>query len=257
MTEPTRRVPRAMLQAALNGDRDHPATPRTPAAIAAEAAAAVSAGAQVLHLHPFDDDGRQTLAAEPCARTIAAVRRACPGVPISLSTSADIEPDPARRLALLQSWTVLPELVIANQGEDGIGDLCRVAVGRGIGVEAGLLSVADSEVFVASGLASLCTRVLVEPLDNDPEQAVADAETMEGLLADAGVTLPQVHHGDHLASWAVNARGAAGGHGIRTGLEDTPVLPDGTTARGNGDLLAAAALILRAHDDALEDGATA
>lgn len=234
-----------MLQAALNGDREHPATPRTPAEIAAEAAAAVGAGAEVLHLHPFDDGGRQTLAAGPCARTIDAVRRACPGVPISLSTSADIEPDPARRLSLVRSWTVLPELVIANQGEQGIGDLCRLAVDRGIGVEAGLLSVADSVAFIASNLAPLCARVLVEPLDNDPERALDDAETMEGLLADAGVTLPQVHHGDHLASWAVNVRGAGRGHGIRTGLEDTPVLPDGTTARGNGDLVAAAALILR------------
>ena len=35
------------------------------------------------------------------------------------------------------------------------------------------------------------------------------------------------------------------GHGIRTGLEDTPVLPDGREAQGNGDLVAAAASIQR------------
>jgi uncharacterized protein (DUF849 family) len=42
----------------------------------------------------------------------------------------------------------------------------------------------------------------------------------------------------------VNRRGAARGHGIRTGLEDTPVLPDGNSASGNGELVAAAAAIL-------------
>ena len=56
--------------------------------------------------------------------------------------------------------------------------------------------------------------------------------------------LEQVHHGDGIACWAVNERGAARGHGIRTGLEDTPVLPDGRTASGNGELVAAAATIL-------------
>ena len=67
-----------LLQAALNGDRDHPATPRTPAQLAAEARGAVAAGARSLHLHPYDDSGRQTLAAAPCAAALRAVRGAAP-----------------------------------------------------------------------------------------------------------------------------------------------------------------------------------
>jgi len=35
------------------------------------------------------------------------------------------------------------------------------------------------------------------------------------------------------------------GAGIRVGLEDTTVLPDGSVAAGNGDLVAAAALLAR------------
>jgi hypothetical protein len=69
---------------------------------------------------------------------------------------------------------------------------------------------------------------------------------MEEVLAAAGVALPQVHHGDGIASWAVNRRGLGRGHGIRTGLEDTPVLPDGRVASGNGELVAAAAALLDA-----------
>ena len=86
---------------------------------------------------------------------------------------------------------------------------------------------------------------MVEPLDADPADAVAHAEAIETVLAAAGITLEQVHHGDGIASWAVNERAIPRGHGIRTGLEDTPVLPDGRLAQGNGDLVAAAALLQR------------
>jgi uncharacterized protein (DUF849 family) len=233
-----------LLQAALNGDRDHPAMPRTPEALASEARASVDAGARVLHLHPYDADGRETFEAEPCAAAIRAVRAVCPGIPISLSTSADIEANPERRRALVMGWTELPELVTANQGEAGILDLCALLVERGIGVEAGLLSVADAHAFAASGIAGQCVRAMVEPLGEDPDAALAEAGAIEEVLDAAGIELEQIHHGDGLACWAVNRRGAARGHGIRTGLEDTPVLPDGSPASGNGELVAAAAAIL-------------
>jgi uncharacterized protein (DUF849 family) len=236
-----------ILEAALNGDRVHPALPRTPAELAAEGRAAVLAGAQVLHLHPYDDGGRQTLASEPCAAALRAVRAACPGTAVSLSTSAEIEPDPERRHALIAAWTELPELVTANQGEEGIVELCELLFERGIGIEAGLLSLADARAFVAAGIAPRCARALIEPLDAVPEQATAHAAAMEEALAEAGVRLEQVHHGDGIASWAVNRRAAARGHGIRTGLEDTPVLPDGRLAAGNGELVAAAAALLSPH----------
>ena len=87
--------------------------------------------------------------------------------------------------------------------------------------------------------------MLVEPLDPEPGQAVAHAAAIERALVEAGVGLEQVHHGDGIASWAVNRRAVGRGHGIRTGLEDTPVLPEGRTASGNGELVAAAAALLR------------
>jgi uncharacterized protein (DUF849 family) len=230
-----------VLQAALNGDRDHPALPRTPQELATEGRAAVDASADVLHLHPYDADGRQTLAAEPCAAALEAVRAACPGIPVSLSTSAAIEPDAQRRHQLVRAWTDLPDLVTANQGEEGIVELCELLIELGVGIEAGLLELADAESFVASGLAPRCVRAMVEPLDADPDTAVAHAAAMEELLT---MPIEQVHHGDGIASWAVNRRAVERGHGIRTGLEDTPVLPDGRLASGNGELVAAAAALL-------------
>jgi len=234
----------SVVHAALNGDRVHPSAPRSPDELAAEARAAVDAGARTLHMHPYDAGGAQTLLPEPCGAAVRAVRASCPQVPISLSTSAGIEPGPRRRLELIAGWLELPELVTANQGEDGIVELCELLLARGVGIEAGLLSVADAEVFLASGLVPRCVRVLVEPLDSDPDAALAHAEAIERVLNDGRIALEQVHHGDGIASWAVNRRAAARGHGIRTGLEDTPVLPDGRPAAGNGELVAAAAALI-------------
>lgn len=233
-----------LLAVALNGSREHPALPRTPDELAAAARACVDAGARVIHLHPYDPDGRETLAAEPCALALVAVHAACPGVPVSLSTSAAIEPDPGRRLGLAASWTVLPELVTANQGEAGIAELCAHLVARGVGIEAGLLCLADAEAFVRSGLASRCVRALVEPLDAEPGEALAHAAAMEEVLTAAGISLEQVHHGDGPASWAVSARALRRGHGMRTGLEDVPVLPDGRPAPDNAALVRAAAAMI-------------
>ena len=235
-----------LLKACLNGSRtddEHPAIPRTPAQLAAEGRASVDAGARVLHLHPYAD-GRETLEADPSAAALQAVRAACPGIPISLSTSADIESDPRRRLELVAGWTDLPDLVTANQGEPGILDLCEHLMGRGVGIEAGLLSLEDAQAFVAAGIADRCARVLVEPLDADPAAAVAHAAAIEQVLDDVGVTLEQVHHGDDVATWHVMERAVSRGHGIRIGLEDTTVLPDGRRPAGNGELVRVAAGML-------------
>ena len=233
-----------LLQAALNGNRDHPALPRMPGELAKDARAAVNAGARSLHLHPYDEHGRETLAAESCAAALRAVRAACPGVPISLTTSASVEPDPKKRKLLVASWTELPNLVTANMGEQGILELCELLLERGIGIEAGLLSLADARLFVESGIAPRCVRAMVEPLDPEPNDALAHAEAIERELAAGSVQLEQVHHGDGVASWAVNRRAVARGHGIRTGLEDTPVLPDGRLASGNEELVLAAVSLL-------------
>jgi uncharacterized protein (DUF849 family) len=238
------RRPRLPLLAALNGEREHPAAPRTPSELAADTRAAVEAGAISVHVHPYDENGLQSLAAEPCAAAIRAIRTTCPGVPISLSTSAAIEPDPRRRLALVERWTELPDLVTANQGEEGILELCELLLRRDIGVEAGLLAVEDARRFVAAGIAPRCLRVLLEPLDPDPTDAVAHAAAMGQVLAEGAVSIEQIYHGDGIASWSVNRFGIERGYGIRTGLEDTPVLPNGRVAPGNRELVAAGAMMI-------------
>ena len=143
----------------------------------------------------------------------------------------------------------MPDLVTANQGEPGIVELCELLLSRGVGIEAGLLSIEDARAFVRSGLAGRFRRVLIEPLDNDPDAAVQQTAKMEDIVVGADITLEQVHHGYGIAYWAVNQRGLDRGHGIRTGLEDVTLLPDGRQARDNADLVAAAARLIRARED--------
>ena len=233
------------LQAALNGDSIHPAAPREASAIALAARAVMDAGAHSVHVHAFDEAGRETLDGTACAKVLNAIRALCPKIAISLTTSAAIVADPAERFAIVEAWRELPDLVTANQGEPGIVELCELLLSRGVGIEAGLLSTEDARAFVLSGLAGRCRRILVEPLDTDQDAALLHAAEMEDILESAGIRLEQVHHGYGMACWAVNRRALNRGHGIRTGLEDVHVLPDGQAAKDNAELVATAARLIR------------
>jgi uncharacterized protein (DUF849 family) len=228
------------LQAALNGDRQHPAVPKTADKIAKDVKAVIDAGADSAHVHAFDDNGEETLDAIACSRMLKAIRSLCPGVSVSLTTSATIVPDPDKRMAIVQTWTDFPDLVTANQGEEGIIELSEWLMSRGVGIEAGLLSADDARKFIASPIRDKCRRVLIEPLDKDPTEALRHAAEMEEIVLNAGITIEQVHHGYDIACWAVNARAIGRGHGIRTGLEDVAVLPNGLTAESNAQLVRAA-----------------
>ena len=58
------------VQAALNGNRIHPAVPRTPAELAKDTQLAVRAGASSVHVHPYDDHGCETLEPKYCAAAL-------------------------------------------------------------------------------------------------------------------------------------------------------------------------------------------
>jgi uncharacterized protein (DUF849 family) len=241
---------RVLVKACLNGGRrraDHAAVPITADQLAADARAAVEAGAAALHVHPRDSGERETLDAEICGGAVRAIRRACPGVPVGLSTGAWMAPDPGARIALIEAWTVLPDFVSVNFSEAGVDGVCRTLLRLGIGIEAGLWSVADAEALVALRLAGKCLRVLVEAQPSDPTDAVAAAHAIDAALDRAGIALPRVHHGEGPATWAVLDAALARGRDIRIGFEDTVHLPDGRRARDNADLVGEAIAMVRRH----------
>lgn len=225
-----------MLQACLNGTRtraEHPAVPLTAAELAREAAASVAAGADALHFHPRDGDGRETLEARFADAAVLAVRVS--GGEISLTTGAWIEPDVEARLRAISGWRALPDVCSVNLAEEGADAVCRALAARGIAVEAGLASVEDVERL--GPVRAWCRRALVEVADREPEEAVAHARRIEAALPD---DLPRLLHGEEAATWAVIADARARGLPFRIGLEDVLTLPDGSRAPGNAALVRAA-----------------
>lgn len=241
-----------LIKACLNGNRtraEHAAVPLTPAELARDAKAAIEAGAGAFHIHPRDESGAETLEPDPCAAAIEAVRAACPGVPIGLSTGAWIASG-AERERLVAAWQVLPDFVSVNFIEDGAVELCRLLRVRGVAVEAGLTSLADVEVLEQSGLARAMCRFLIEIEADDADEAVADAAAIDQALESfESPSVRRLHHGTGRATWRVIEEAAGRGRDVRIGLEDTLWLPDGSVARDNAELVAAAADLVRRGPD--------
>jgi uncharacterized protein (DUF849 family) len=239
-----------LIQAALNGGttrKSHPAVPLTSAELAAEAAAAKLAGAGAFHLHPRDPAGEQTLEPDRVLPAVAAVRAAT-GLPVGVTTGIwTVAGDVRRRLDLVAGWAGdgRPDYASINMNEPGIEDLADLLTSLGIGIEAGVWGPADARVLAASGFRDRIGWVLMEPEEKVPAEAVATAAAAAAELARLGVTARQVRHGYDQATWPVLSAALADGQDIRIGLEDTTVLPDGSPAAGNADLVAAAARLAR------------
>src|SRR4051812_20589966 len=109
-----------LIKACLNGGRlaaAHPAVPITAEQLARDAVAARAAGAGAVHVHPRGPDGQQSLDAAAIGDAVAAIRAACPGLPVGVSTIASAEPAPARRLETVKNWRVLPDFASVNMAE--------------------------------------------------------------------------------------------------------------------------------------------
>jgi uncharacterized protein (DUF849 family) len=238
-----------MLQACLNGRRrrdEHPAVPVTPDELAADAARAVGAGAAEIHVHPRAPEGdRDTVAPGQVAAAVRAIRAACPGVPLGLTTGLwTTGGDAELRHAHVEAWEELPDYASVNLFEPGSAELCTLLERRGVGIEAGVWRLDDARVLLGRGLSPL--RVLVETSDGGAEDPVAAAAEIDELLVGGGVTAPQLHHGAEADAWTVLEAAIARGRDVRIGLEDTTAMPDGSPARDNAQLVAEAARRLSA-----------
>jgi uncharacterized protein (DUF849 family) len=223
------------VKAALNGDRssgDHEALPVSAEELARDALAVRRAGAFAVHVHPRDRRGRQSLAAADCDSVVAAIRRDSPGIAVGLSTAEEIDPDPFARATAVRSWRTPPDFVSVNVSEEGWEGIVRAAIAAGIEVEAGVANTRDAHEFVAGPFVHRVLRVLIE-VEGDADEA----REVSTLLPSE---VPQLWHGFGLATWDVIAAGAAAGHDVRIGLEDVLVLPDGSEAASNAQLVATA-----------------
>src|SRR5262249_7637679 len=131
----------------------------------------VAAGAGAIHFHVRGKDERESLQPGDVAQAIYAVRAAIPGTPVGISTGAWILKDTALRLATISRWEVLPDFASVNFKEQGAVELAQRLLSRGVAVEAGLSDAAGTEIFLQSGLAGRCLRLLIEPFEKTSAEA--------------------------------------------------------------------------------------
>jgi uncharacterized protein (DUF849 family) len=231
-----------MIQCAVNGDfgqEDHPDVPVTLEQLVLDARACWEAGAASVHLHPRRArDGIESLAADTHDAVVAAVRAAVPGLEISCSTQQDIDiGDAADRSEAVRAWRDPPDAVSLNLAEAGTIELGHVLLECGIGIEAGVFTVADADALLRAPWAAMVHRVLVEVIfEHDDARAVSLAHAIDERVA--GLGRPRLWHGDARANWAVVDAGIAMGMDVRVGLEDTLFDRDGTPAPSNAEQVA-------------------
>jgi uncharacterized protein (DUF849 family) len=235
-----------IVQACLNGARSrdfHPQLPSTAEEIARHGAACVGAGAAELHVHARAPDGRESLLAVDA--TMLAVRKACPGTLIGVSTGAWIEKDEQRTRDCILGWNELPDYASVNLSEPDAPAIMDLLRQRDVGIEAGLASVADAERFVGLKDHRRVLRVLIEIEEQDLGIARQVADEIAMVLNRAGVRRPILLHGVDATVWQFVELARQRRWSTRVGLEDGKYLPDRTTAADNAALVAAVVAIFR------------
>lgn len=233
-----------MLQACLNGARgrhDHPQIPLTPQDLARDAAVVVAQGVAELHVHPRDAQGLETLDPDATAAALRAIRRSVPGIPVGLTTREGIRNDAGRGFAQMKAWQLLPDYVSVNLSEADAAAVIDLMLAKGIGVEAGLATVADAQKFITLATAKECLRILVEiDFERDVADALILADAMIGVIAASRIDLPILLHGFDQTMWPLYRKSCVLGVDARLGFEDGLTLPDGRIAADNRAIIDAA-----------------
>jgi uncharacterized protein (DUF849 family) len=102
-----------MLQACLNGGLAkavHPSVPISAEELANDAIAVRMAGADELHIHPRDENGRETLAASDVGRALLAIRASVAEVPLGLARAPGSSPVGASAILLLRNGSFCPTI---------------------------------------------------------------------------------------------------------------------------------------------------
>jgi len=277
MTEPTPGDWSSIILAvAPNGARktrvDHPALPISPAEIAETAAAAVKAGAAMIHLHVRDAEEKHSLDAGAYREAIAAVRervgdalviqvtseavgiyrpdqqmamvRALEPEAVSLAVreivpDAESEPEAGRFLAWLSGAGILPQYIVYDAA-----DVTRLAGLMAAGV------VPRDSAFLLFVLGRYTAGQRSQPADLLPFLAAREqAPVLAGLPWAVCAFGP-------LETACATTAAALGGH-ARVGFENNFLLPTGVQAKDNAELLDATVAAVRAIGRPIADAATA
>ena len=264
---------KAILTCALTGvltdPKQHP-VPVTPDEMAREARDAYNAGASIMHVHIRQQgEGKGHLPSwepEVVATVVDAIRAACPGVIINLTTGV-IGKDISGPAACIRR--VKPEIAACNAGtlnylkirDDGRWAWPPMIFDNPVDQVQGFLEVMKEvgtlpefecfDVGIARSVGMFKRAGMTDHLDYNFVMGVAsgmpaDADLLPLLLrwieleANPKITWQTTLIG-RAEIWPVHQATANLGGMLRTGLEDTFYLPDGSRAGGNGVLIEALA----------------
>ena len=243
-------VPRIMV--APNGatklQADHPALPVTIPQIVVTARACHDAGADGIHAHVRDVDGRHVLDAGLYSELLSELARAVPGMLGQITTEAQGRYSPAQQRAVVAAVSPAPVSVSVALREMLSGDDPAAARGfyhdsaaAGIAVQHILYDTDDIDRLAAAQHAGIvpagpCQVLLVLGRYADGQRAMPSDLT--GLHARRMAHIPD-------ADWAVCAFGPAEteclvaahrlGGKLRVGFENNLINADGTRAADNAD----------------------
>jgi uncharacterized protein (DUF849 family) len=260
---------KAIITCALTGVLTDPKRHPVPVSVeemAAEAKRAFEAGASIMHVHfRRQEPGQGHLPSwdpDVAEAVIGAIRDACPGVIINMSTGvvgADIS-GPLACLARLR-----PEIAACNAGTlnylktraDGAWAWPPLVFDNAVDKVAAMLEamaetgtqpefecfdvgiVRSVGLFVENGMAQAPNYNFVMGVASGMP---ADTDLLELLTRYIAPGSPwQVTAIGRADIWALHQRAAELGGALRSGVEDTFYLPDGARCRGNGDLIEALA----------------
>ncbi len=239
-----------MLQVTPNGPwgKDvHPAMPLSFNELAADLRACFQAGATGVHLHVRDPAGAETL--EPAVvnstcRMVRSVAAEVGGqVEIGLTTGEWIVPDLADRIAMIREWEGV-DCATVNLSERGFEAVMEAMLDAGVGIDVGLWAPVEMDHLLRSGLLPRAQRVSIELDPGEPYflqgEPAEVAQQVNDALDLAGSTCPRLTHGMHDWTWPLVEDAFRRGHDTRVGFEDSVLLPDGTRAESNAQLVEAA-----------------
>ena len=264
---------KAILTCALTGvltdPRQHP-VPVTPEQMAASAREAYDAGASIMHVHlrqQTPDQGHlPSWDPAVAAEIVDAIRAACPGVIINLTTGV-IGKDISGPAACLRR--VRPEIAACNAGtlnylklrDDGrwawppmVFDNPVEKVQAFLDIMRGTGTRPEFECFdvgIVRSVAMYQKAGMTDHAEYNFVMGVAsgmpvDADLLQLLLRWMEPGSPwQATLIGRAEIWPLHQRVAELGGMLRTGLEDTFYLPDGSRASGNGALIEALATCAR------------
>lgn len=264
---------KAVITCALTGVLTNPAqhpVPVTPEQMASSAKEAFDAGASIMHVHfRMQEEGLGHLPSwdpEVCAEIVDAIRAACPGVIINQSTGV-IGDDIDGPTAVMRR--IQPEMAACNAGtlnylktrRNGdwawppmVFDNPVEKVQRFLDVMNETKALPEFEcfdvgivrsvgLFIENGMTS---RPDVNFVMGVASGMPADPRLLELLLDYVADDVTwQVTAIGREEIWPLHRRTAELGGNLRTGVEDTFYLPDGSKTSGNGQLIEAMAKMAR------------